>query len=62
MMDKDPKIQQEARPPDPKASYASAAKDKSEHIIMFANLIEKAKNERNKIEIKFTKLKTLPEM
>ena len=28
---------------------------------MFANLIEKAKNERNKIEIKFTKLKTLSE-
>ena len=42
-MDKDPKIQQEARPPDPRTSYASAAKDKSKHIQMFANLIEKAK-------------------
>lgn len=60
-MDKDPKTQQEAGPPNPRANYASAAKDKSEHIRMFANLIEKAKNESNKIEIKFTKLKTMPE-
>ena len=61
-MDKDPKVCQEAKPPDPdKVSYASAAKDKSECIRMFANLMEKAKNERNKIEIKFTKLKNLSE-
>ena len=61
-MDKDPKVWQEAKPPDPdKVSYASAAKDKSEHIRIFANLIEKAKNERNKIEIKFTKLKNSSE-
>ena len=61
-MDKDPKVRQEAKPPDPdKVSYASAAKDKSKQIRGFANLIENAKNERNKIEIKFTKLKNSPE-
>ena len=54
-MNKDPKVRQEAKPPDPnKVSYASAAKDKSEHIRIYTYLIKKAKTERNKIEIKFT--------
>ena len=61
-MDKDPKVCQEAKPPDPdKVNYASVAKDKSEHLRVFANLIEKAKNKRNKIKIKFTKLRNSPE-
>ena len=56
-MDKDPRVCQEAKSSDPnKVSYTLAAKNKSEHFRVFANLIEKAKNERNKIKIKFTKL------
>ena len=43
-MDKDPNHQQGSKPPKHKASYASAAKDKMEHVKLFANLIESAKN------------------
>ena len=57
-MNKDLKMHQETKPPDPnKVSYALATKDKSEQIRSYAGLIKKAKNEENKIEVKFTKLK-----
>ena len=62
-MDRVSNHQQESRPPDPdlKVSLAYAAKDKMEHVKLFANLIENAKNEQNKIQLKFTKLKNSSE-
>ena len=60
-MDRGPNHQQGSRPPDLKVSYASAAKDKMEWVKLFANLIENSKNEQNKIELKFTKLKNSSE-
>ena len=47
-MVKDPNYQKGSKPPEHKASYTSAAKDKIEHVKLFANLIESAKNEQNK--------------
>ena len=40
-----------------KMSYANAAKDTTELLRNYANIIERVRNERNRIEIRFKKLK-----
>ena len=45
-------------PPDSeKMSYANAAKNTTELLKTYANLIERARHERNKIKIRFKELK-----
>ena len=46
------------RPPD-KPSYAKATKGNKETFKQFAEIVERSKKERNKIEIRFTKIKDL---
>ena len=46
------------RPPD-KLSYAKATKGNKETFKQFAEIVERSKKERNKIEIRFTKIKDL---
>ena len=50
-----------SRPPESHYSYASAARDRKATVKQFADIIEKAKKERNTIEIKFSKIRDTQE-
>ena len=52
-------LQNGTLPPDGRGSYASATKGQNASFKKFADIIEKAKKEPNKIEIRFQRSETL---